>query len=257
MAKKRRKDQAEEENTYEFRPPEFDEKEFLAKELRDTKTVLLTVGYAVLFGVLAAAITIMDADFVLIGLALAIAGLASLKVFYQAIKVNLKDFTKKNWAGNMAWFFFTFLATWVLLFNYPFSDHAEPDVNDVTVWIYNSDTQNLTAVDYKYVASEATWRWIPRWGTTTDGLLRATDAYTVNITATVSDNGNLKTIGIAIGSAPSGYVAMTDEGDQRYGHTVDGATLSAASDLMFYIEAVDEAGNALTFYPIAGFPVSV
>jgi len=256
MAKKRRKDKAEAEQEYEFRPPEFDEKEFLRKELRDTRAVLITVGYAAFFGILAAVITMVNPDLVIVGLVLVVAGIFSLKFFYPLVKVDVKDFAKKNWAGNIAWFFFTFLAVWVLLFNYPFSDHAKPDVVDVTVWIYNSDTQNLTAVDYRYSSSDGDWKWVPRWGTTTEGLLKATDTYTVNITATVSDNGRLETVRIAVGSAPSGYVAMTDEGDQRYGYEVSGASLSAASDLMFYIEAVDEAGNDLTFYP-AGDPFPV
>jgi len=255
MAKKRKKEKVEEQE-YEFRPPEFDEKEFLRKELRDTRAVLITVGYAAFFGILAACISMVDPDLVLMGLVLVVAGIVSLKFFYPLVKVDVKEFTKKNWAGNTVWFFFTFLAVWVLLFNFPFSDHATPDVTEVTIWIYNSDTQNMTAVDYKFSSSDGDWKWVPRWGTTTDGLLKATDAYTVNITARISDNGRLETVRLAIGAA-TGYVAMVDEGEQRYGYEVSGASLSAASDLMFYIEAVDEAGNDLTFYPADDpFPIT-
>lgn len=256
MAKKRRKDRAaEEEKEYEFRPPEFDEKEFIKKELRDSKTMFITVGYAAIIGVAAAGISILEPDLVFVGLALVLVGIVSLKFFYPLVKVDTKEFTKKSWAANVAYFFFTFLAVWVLMFNFPFSDHADPDVEEITLWIHNSETDNYTAVDYKYDSNAATWRWVPRWSTTTDGLLRATDTYTVNITARVSDNGRLTTVGIAVGSAPSGYVAMTELGEHRYGHEVIGSDLSSTG-LMFYIEAVDEADNDNTFYPVAPFPVT-
>ena len=255
MAKKRKKDKAEEEKEYEFRPPEFDEKEFIKKELRDAKTVFLTVGYAAATGLLAAAIAIFEPDLVFVGLVLVLGGILSLRYFYPLVKVDIKEFTKKSWAANIAYFFFTFLAVWVLMFNYPFSDHANPDIEEITLWIHNSDTGNLTAVDYKYESSTASWRWVPRWSTTTDGLLRATDTYSVNITARISDNGRLDTVRIAVGSAPSGYVAMTDEGVHRYGYDVSGSSLSSTG-LMFYIEAVDDAGNDYTFYPNAPFPVT-
>lgn len=255
MAKKRKKEKAEEEKEYEFRPPEFDEKEFIRKELRDSKAMFLTVGYAAAIGLVAAAVSIIEPDLVFVGLVLVLAGIFSLKFFYPLVKVDTKEFTKKSWAGNIAYFFFTFLAVWVLLFNYPFSDHANPDIEEVTLWIYNSDTGNLTAVDYKYDSGSTSWKWVPRWSTTTEGLLRATDSYTVNITAQVSDNGRLDTVGIAVGTAALGYVAMSEEGSQRYGYEVSGASLSP-SGLMFYIEAVDKAGNDYTFYPNAYFPVT-
>ncbi|HUW42923.1 MAG TPA: hypothetical protein VMW02_01660, partial [Thermoplasmata archaeon] len=61
MAKKRKKGKPEPED-YEFRPPDFDEKEFLQKELRDTRTALLTIVYAICFGLAAGLISMMGAN---------------------------------------------------------------------------------------------------------------------------------------------------------------------------------------------------
>ncbi|MCU0860009.1 MAG: hypothetical protein MUE55_05450 [Thermoplasmata archaeon] len=48
---------------------------------------------------------------------------------------------------------------------------------------------------------------------------------------------------------------MTELGEHRYGHEVDGSDLGSTG-LMFYIEAVDEAENDNTFYPLTPFPVT-
>ena len=70
MAKKRKKDKQEAEE-YEFTPPEFNEKEFLKKELTDLKVGLITVVFAIALGVAAAAITLANDDLLLLYLAAA------------------------------------------------------------------------------------------------------------------------------------------------------------------------------------------
>ncbi|HIH01205.1 TPA: DUF3810 domain-containing protein, partial [Thermoplasmata archaeon] len=192
MAKKRKKDKAKKEEEYEFRPPEFNEKEFIEKELRDTKTVLLTVGYAALFGIVATVIAHVSNGLIGLSFLLVFAGIYSLRYFYQLVKVKTEDFQKKNWAGNVAWFFLTFLAVWILTFNYPISDKANPKVEDVVVWIINEDTGNITAVDYLYTSTQGTYSWVPRDGGELSSLLVANSSYTVNITARVTDNGVLR-----------------------------------------------------------------
>jgi hypothetical protein len=253
MAKKRKKEKKEEEE-YEFTPPEFDEKEFLEKEMRDTRTILFTVGYGAVYGATAAAISIVDSSYVAVGLVLLLVGLFSLKYVYPIFKINVQEFAKKNWAGNIAWFFFTFLAIWVLLFNVPFSDHADPDIKDLTVWVHNNTTGNYTAIDWKQGPDGLT-AWIPRDGGTLATLIRATANYTVNITAAVADNGELESVKIAIG-VPSGYTNMTDQGESVYGREVSGVSLNPSTGLMFYIQATDEAGNYYVFYPTSPIPVA-
>ncbi len=247
MAKKRKKEEKEE---YEFKPPTFDEKEFLQKELRDTRTVLFTIGYGALAGLIAGLISDFNQDLVFIGLIIVIAGLVSLKYFYSVIKVDTSQFQKKNWAGNVVWFFFTFLAIWVLLFNFPFADHANPSVRDVVVWVYDGDS--YTAVDYKYVDSSGSYEWVPRDDVILSTLVHASSNYTVNITARIADNGNLASARIVIGSGT--YVPMTYEGNHRYGYQIDGADLPSGG-LSFSIEAIDEVDNITIFEPVSAIPV--
>ncbi len=251
MAKKRKKDKARKEEEYEFTPPEFDEKEFLEKELRDTRTVLMTVGYAGAFGLLAALISNLSSKLIGVSFLLVFVGLYSLKYFYPLIKVKTEEFQKKNWAGNVAWFFLTFLAVWVLTFNYPVSDHAKPAVEDVVIWIENETTGDIEAIDYKYMESSGSYAWVPR----TEGVwLEANDTYQINISAHVSDNGVLSVTKIALGAVDGTYLDMMHEGANRYGYKFPAETLTAGTTLVFYIHAADDHDNELT-YLVTGIAV--
>lgn len=237
MAKKRKKDK-EEKQEYEFTPPEFDEKEFLTKELRDTKTVLLTIGYGAALGITAGVLANVSDSLIPVGLALVIGGLVSLRYLYPLLKVDTTQFQKKNWAGNVAWFFFTFLAVWVLTFNYPLADHADPSITEITVWVDNGT--NLTAIDYKYVDSQGAYVWVPRWGEALGSIIQASASYELNITAKVADNGRLSTVMVSVNSAA--FVDMSSEGDHRYGYSVTGDQLTSGY-LRIVLTATDEVGN--------------
>lgn len=250
MAKKRKKDKEEKEE-YEFTPPEFDEKEFLLKELRDTKTVLLTVGYGAAFGSVAGLLSNLSESLIPIGLALVLGGLVSLKYFYPFLKIDVSQFQKKNWAGNIAWFFFTFLAVWVLVINFPFADHADPSVTFVTVWVDNGT--NITAMDYEYVDSVGSYVWVPRWDEPLDSMIHASSSYTVNISAKVADNGELSTVRLSVNGGD--FVSMISEGSHRFGYEITGDQLSSGG-LSFEIRAADEVGHITIFKPVSAIPVA-
>ncbi len=250
MAKKRKKEKVEKEE-YEFRPPEFDEKEFLKKEIKDTRTALLTIAYAGLFGVISGAISIFNENLVGIAFIVGIAGIFSLRYVYPLIKVDTSAFQKKHWVGNIGSFFFTFLAVWVLLLNMPLSDHADPTVDEVIVWVDNGS--NVTGIEYMYVEAQGVYAWIPMdVNYTLDTMVRA--SYKLNITAKIADNGKLSSVTIAIGSQDSPPHAMTYEGEHRYGYLMN-ASAAGSTGLMFYVTALDKAGNEVLFFPARSIPI--
>jgi len=237
MAKKRKKDKPEPED-YEFRPPDFDEKEFLKKELRDTRSALTTIIYAVSFGMIAGLISMMGANLAPVAFMVGIAGIVTLKYFYAIVKVDTSEFKKKNWVGNIGTYFFTFLAIWVLMLNMPFSDHAPPSVDNVIVWV--DDGTNVYGKKYNSDSNQ----WVAN-----DTIIHANSSYRINITAKITDNGQLRTPEIAVGSVASGYHAMTYDGNLTWEYSVTGDTLSASDDLMFFISVWDAAGNSVLFNP--------
>ena len=250
MAKKRKKDKQEAEE-YEFTPPEFNEKEFLKKELTDLKVGLITVVFAIALGVAAAAITLANDDLVIVAFFVGIAGIATLKQFYAIIGIDTSEFKKKNWAGNIASFFFTFLAIWVLLMNVPFTDHASPDVEEVIVWV--TDGTHTYGIRYDYVASTGVYEWVSTDPTNYSATIPSAGAYTVNITAKVTDNGKLSKVEISGVSSTVLVSQMVDLGEHRFGFSVLASQLD--SSLNFYIVATDAEGNSVTMHPDNSIPV--
>ena len=253
MAKKRRKsDKEPEEEEYEFRPPEFDEKEFLQKELTETRSVIFTVLYAVVLGVVAGLLCAADPDFAGPSFLIAIAGMFSLPWVYPMFKIDSKAFQKRNWLGNIGTFFFTFLAIWILLLNQPFADLAKPTITDVTVWVDRPG--NTTAIDYKFNNARGVFEWTPRYGEDLGGVIKANASYLLNITAKISDNHGLRYAQISINAGE--YVPMTSEGKNRWGYKLDASGLSSTNGLAIKFSAQDESGNQHVFIPNTSIPVA-
>ena len=243
MAKKRKKDKKEDED-YEFVPPEFDEKEFLKKEIKDTKISLITIVLAIVFAIIAGVLSAINRSMVLPSLLIGLAGVVGLKYIYTILKIDVSHFQKKNWLGSIGTFFFTFLAIFVLMINVPFLDLSEPSVEDVAVWA------NEGGDLYGFIYDPDGGRWSST--DTANTSIRATA--TVNITASVADNGELSVVEIAIGTSSSTFHAMVKGGDGKYQYSFSGSDIGT-SGLMFYIRASDMAGNIIVFNPAV--PVTV
>lgn len=149
MAKKRKK-QKEEEESYEFKMPEFDEEEYLRKELRETKTLFTTFVYGALIGIVSFGLTGVD---VAIAALVGFIGVIFLRHIYPLVGINTALLEKKQWATNIIFYLFTWLLIWIILTNPPFSDIQGPNIkNDGIyfeedgVWIRLTDDtkSNLT-----------------------------------------------------------------------------------------------------------------
>lgn len=159
MAKKRKKQKEEE--SYEFKMPEFDEEEYLRKEVRETKTLFVTFFYAALIGVISFALTGLEPA---LAAMVGFIGIVFLRHIYPLIGVNTALLEKKQWGTNIIFYIFTWLLIWIILTNPPFSDIQGPNIkNDGIyfeedgVWIkFTSENQinvshnvsfNVTIVD--------------------------------------------------------------------------------------------------------------
>ncbi len=252
MAKKRKRDKEEEEE-YEFRPPEFNEKEFIEKELRDSKAVIITVIYALGFAVIAGLISGASHDLVGVSFVVVIAGILSLKWVYGLFGIDTKTFQKRNWAGNIGTFFFTFLAIWILLMNTPFADFSNPVVNRVVVWV--DDGTSVRGLEYTFDKTTNVYTW-EQVNKTFPATIISGSNQTINITAKVADNGKLRSVEIVIGSySTGGLVNMTRSTlDDRYEHKVTESAIDALP--YFFIVASDSAGNSVTFQNAVPLPIT-
>ena len=211
MAQKKKKE-PEVKEEYTFVPPDFDEKEFLEKDLKVTKTVLISALLAVVFGVVAYATT--SITFVL-GLLLIVAGAVALKKIFEFLPWDISSVENKTWLGNGAMFFFLALGVWVLLLNPPFSDSVEPQIGDLEVWngnyMYTRPYNNVT------LGAEITFN------------------------ATVTDNGGLSSITFSFTSPDLGDWPMVKADDGRYQLSY---TFDSTGTYNFTIIAVDDSGNS-------------
>lgn len=122
MAKKRRINEAEPEEEYEFIPPEFDEKEFILKDFYGTKILLVVAVISIIVGILCSCLEKMSADFgFYLGLLLLFLGAAALKPLLKIFKFDADLIESKSMIGNYIMFILLGLGFWVLFMNPPFA----------------------------------------------------------------------------------------------------------------------------------------
>jgi hypothetical protein len=133
MAKKRKK-QKEEDESYEFTKPKFDEEEYLRKEVRESKTLFVTFLYAAGIGIISWGLTFFEpalAAFVGLIMVFFIAQI------YRIVGIDTTKLEKKAWGSNIVIYFFTWLLIWIILSNPPFSDFQEPVIRSDGIYFGN------------------------------------------------------------------------------------------------------------------------
>jgi hypothetical protein len=134
---KRRKEKDEEEEDKPFKPPKFDEKEFIKKEKRNIRATFI----AFLFGCLMALVcfgfwALMGHEVGyrwLLVLLVVVANATFLKYIFTRFNIDFSDFTKKNWFTNIMVYFFAWLLIMIILVNPPFYDDEPPRVELVVL----------------------------------------------------------------------------------------------------------------------------
>jgi len=221
MARKRKKEAPKKEE-YKFVPPEFDEKEFIRKDIRSTKTLLVTVVSCVIFAIIGYFAGLIHFA---LGFVVLFVGILLLRFVYRLARIPAESLETKTSAGNYVLFFLLFLGLWILFLNPPFSDHTEPFISDPSVWVLESDTGE----------------WVEMNDLNRD-LINTGEP--VNITAKISDNGQLDRVEIKVHRAGfSGepvFVNMTLNENGLYEYN---CTYNEHGTYLFTIRAVDRAGN--------------
>ena len=120
MAKKRRRESAEPEDTYEFAPPEFDEREFLLRDMYGTKVTLVVTALAIIIGILAACLQIAT-DIWYLGLLLIVLVMVAFKQFMMLLKFRVDLMDQKMMIGSYVFFLLLSLGVWIIILNPPFS----------------------------------------------------------------------------------------------------------------------------------------
>lgn len=219
MAKKRKK---EKEEKYVFEPPEFDEIEFMEKEMLGGKVGVAVALFAIPLAVGSYALTI--AQLPVIAFFFGLGGMFLLKLYIQFVGFDTEGWEKKVWAGHGATYFFTWLAVWVLLVNAPFSDLVGPSIRQVTV--INGDIETSVTDGERIVV-----------------ILNGSNQITIQ--ARVGDNAALQGVSLTIVGPITEVGPMTSAaGPHVYRYVI--VTPSAGNSTV-ELTAADRAGHTTSF----------
>jgi len=131
MAKKSK----EKDDGYEFTMPDFDEKEYIGGEKRKARTYFLSFTFGIVMGVICHfAWRGISPDYRwALTFLFAIASIGFLAKILQLFKVDITQFGKKEWFGSIAFYFFTWLAIFIISNNPPFYDASAPEIASISV----------------------------------------------------------------------------------------------------------------------------
>ena len=131
MARRKRKDEEP-----GWIAPDFDEVEFMRKEISAARTATFVVAWAVVGA-------LCSFGAALVGLPPGIAFLIGLFTFgglyfvFPLVGVSVEAFKRRDWIGQGATYFFSWLAFWILLLNQPIADFTGPTIHGIAVGVYD------------------------------------------------------------------------------------------------------------------------
>ena len=123
MAKKRRIIEKEAQEEYEFVPPEFDEEEFIRKDLYGTKVLLVVACFSIVIGILCSCLQLMftpDKTGLWLGLLLLFLGIVAIKPLLRLLRFDPELLERKSMVGNYILYLLLGLGIWILMINPPF-----------------------------------------------------------------------------------------------------------------------------------------
>lgn len=102
------------EEKYKFEIPEFDESEYIQKELRDTKISVLVLCYGMLFSFISFLLGRLSFT---AAFAIGVIAVFGLKFLFIIAKIDILKIDKKAWFSTAFIYIITWLAFWTLWYN--------------------------------------------------------------------------------------------------------------------------------------------
>lgn len=126
MAKRKRKEEAE------WEPPDFDEVKFMKREMRAMRITVLVILWAIPAALVSYVLTVPPLGVSVVAFFAGIGMMFLLKWVLPLLRVETKEWKRRDWMGHGSTFFFTWLAVWILLLNPPFADLTPPMIFAIT-----------------------------------------------------------------------------------------------------------------------------
>ena len=121
MARRKRKDEEP-----EWTPPEFDEVDYMRREIESAKVAVVTIAWAVVGALIAYVLYIYVHPAV--GFLVGVAAFGALYFLLPILGLPIKAFKTRDWLGHASIYVFSWLAFSIILLNAPFGDHTPPTI---------------------------------------------------------------------------------------------------------------------------------
>jgi len=130
----------------EIKIPEFDEKKFKETEKRKAKSSLISFSFGIIIAVISRFLwsNIQPAIRWPLVFLFGIASIGFLGKILQYAKIDIKSFSGKEWIESIAFYFFTWLAFFILLINPPFYDASPPKIEVMVLPAIQEINENAT-----------------------------------------------------------------------------------------------------------------
>jgi hypothetical protein len=150
--------------------PEFDERDFMKKEFRKAKVAFVSFGFGIAMALICHGIwRAVDPSLRWpVCFLLAVCAIGFMMKILQLLKIDIASFGKRDWFGTSAFYFFTWLAIFILSINPPFYDasppkidavvlpNVQPEGNDVLVAAWITDNTGVDEVVLQIDGAEVT-----------------------------------------------------------------------------------------------------
>ena len=120
MAKKKRRIREEPKETYEFAPTEFDEREFILKELFETRVFFIVIFFGILAGIQWAVFYHLGNYLWIVGLLVCVLIVAKMRDILSLLGIRMEMMMGKSMVGNYVMFMLLATGVSILLINAPF-----------------------------------------------------------------------------------------------------------------------------------------
>ncbi|MGB1586763.1 MAG: hypothetical protein ACPHID_06945 [Thermoplasmatota archaeon] len=132
MAKRNKAEEPAEGEEYQFIPPDFDEDQFIHKEMVSFHTTVVLFFAGIVAAIASwGAFAALDGARTgwLVGMVILAIAFAFLRPLFRILKIDIAHWARREWIGTGFLMFFTWLAFFIMLVNPPVSDFADPQAN--------------------------------------------------------------------------------------------------------------------------------
>lgn len=139
----------------EIKLPEFDEKKFKEKEKKKAKIYFISFIFGFIMAIICSFFWIKLPPNIRWSLCflLAISSIGFLAKFFQIFKLDIKNFSAKDWIASIFYYFLTWLAFFILFINPPFHDASPPKIDAIA--LPQIQQENITVAIFAHITDNS------------------------------------------------------------------------------------------------------